>query len=227
MLEQEKTMRVLIIAPHPDDEVLGCGGIIAKNVSEGNEVYVGIVTKMCEPIFADELDVQNKEHCLNAHKLLGVRKTVFLDHPAAMLESVPRHVFNSSIGRLISDLQPDEVYIPHRGDLHLDHKMVADACMVALRPRFDYSVKRVYAYETLSETEWDTPNTVNVFMPNVFVDISDFIDVKIAAMKEYKNQVCEFPNPRSAEAIRALAMLRGSTISRNYAEAFMLIREIR
>ena len=220
-------MKVLIIAPHPDDEVLGCGGIISRYVYEGHEVYVGIVTKACEPLFTEQQDVKNKQHCLNAHKLLGVKQTFFLDLPAAMLESVPRHELNASIGKLINDVSPEEIYIPHRGDMHLDHKMIVDACMVALRPRFDYPVKRIYSYETLSETEWDIPNTTNAFIPNVYVDITDYLDNKIAAMKEYKNQICEFPNPRSAEGIKALAMLRGSTVSKQYAEAFMLIREIR
>ena len=178
-------MRVLIIAPHPDDEILGCGGLIAKYLAEGHEVFVGIVTKETEPLFTEEQDT------------------------------------------LIRKVQPEEVYIPHRGDMHLDHKMVVDACMVALRPRFDYTVKRIYAYETLSETEWDIPNTTNAFIPNVYVDITKYIDKKTAAMAEVKSQVCAFPNPRSIEAIRALAMLRGSTISREYAEAFMLIRDIK
>lgn len=220
-------MKVLVIAPHPDDEVLGCGGIIARYAKEGHEVYVGVITKACEPLFSEELDRQNKEDCLRAHKLLGVRDTVFLDFPAAMLESVPRHEFNAGIGKMINDISPEEVYIPHRGDMHLDHKMAVDACMVAMRPRFNNPVKRIYAYETLSESEWDIPNTVNYFMPDVYVDISDYLDIKVAAMKEYEQQICEFPNPRSEQGIRALAMLRGSTVSKQAAEAFMLIREIR
>ena len=220
-------MKVLVIAPHPDDEVLGCGGIISKYVKEGHEVYVSIVTRTCEPIFPADFDKSNKEQCLKADKELGVKETIFLDFPAAMLESIPRHEFNNSISKLINDIKPEEVYIPHRGDMHLDHKMVVDACMVALRPRFDYSVKRIYAYETLSETEWDIPNTTNAFIPNVFIDITDHIDAKLKAMKEYKNQLCEYPNPRSIEGVKALAMLRGTTISRQYAESFMLIRDIK
>lgn len=220
-------MKILIIAPHPDDEVLGCGGIIAKNVAQGNEVHVAIVTRTCEPVFPEDFDAKNKADCLSAHKILNVTKTHFMEFPAAMLESVPRHEFNSSFVRLINEIKPEEVYIPHRGDMHLDHKMTVDACMVALRPRFDYVTKRIYAYETLSESEWDIPNTTNAFIPDVYVDISDYFDKKIEAMKQYKNQLSEFPNPRSIEAIKALAMLRGSTISRHYAESFMLIREIK
>ena len=220
-------MRVLVIAPHPDDEVLGCGGVIAKHLAQGNEVYVCIVTKECEPLFSEEMDQENKACALNAHKVLGITDTFFLNLPAAMLENVPRYQLNSAIDKLVKDIRPEEVYIPHRGDMHLDHKMIADACMVALRPRFDYSVRRVYAYETLSETEWDVPNTTNAFIPNVYVDITDYIDKKLSAMREYKSQIAKFPNPRSIEAIKALAMLRGSTISRNNAEAFMLIRDIK
>lgn len=220
-------MKVLIIAPHPDDEVLGCGGLIAKYLDEGHEVYVGIVTKEAEPLYTEEEDQENKKASRNAHKVLGVTDTFFLNLPAAMLESIPRYELNSAIGKLIAEIRPEEVYIPHRGDMHLDHKMIVDACMVAVRPRFDYSVKRVYAYETLSETEWDIPNTTNAFIPNVYVDITKYIDKKLAAMEEYKTQICDYPNPRSVQGIRALAMLRGTTISREYAEAFMLIREIR
>lgn len=219
-------MNVLVIAPHPDDEVLGCGGIIAKNIAQGNDVYVCVITRTQEPIFPADFDEKNKADCMNAHKVLGVKKTYFLDFPAAMLESVPRHELNSKIAKTIKEIGPEEVYIPHRGDMHIDHKMVVDACMVGLRPRFDYTVKRIYAYETLSETEWDIPNTTNAFIPNVYVDITEYMDIKIKAMQEYKNQLSDFPNPRSIEAIKALAMLRGSTISRNYAEAFMLIRQI-
>ncbi len=220
-------MKVLIIAPHPDDEVLGCGGLIAKYLDEGHEVYVGVVTKETEPLYAEEEDQENKKASRNAHKVLGVTDTFFLNLPAAMLESIPRYELNSAIGKLISEIRPEEVFIPHRGDMHLDHKMIVDACMVAVRPRFDYSVKRIYAYETLSETEWDIPNTTNAFIPNVYVDITKYIDKKLAAMEEYKTQICDYPNPRSVQGIRALAMLRGTTISREYAEAFMLIRDIR
>ena len=226
-LNKGEKMKILIVAPHPDDEVLGCGGIISKYISQGHEVHVAIITKTCEPVFPADFDEKNKTDCLNAHKILGVTKTHFLDFPAAMLESVPRHEFNSAIIKLIKDVAPEEVYIPHRGDMHLDHKMVVDACMVALRPRFDYVTKRIYAYETLSESEWDIPNTTNIFIPNVYVDITDYFNNKLEAMKQYKNQLSEYPNPRSLQAIEALAMLRGSTISKKYAESFMLIRDIK
>ena len=220
-------MKILVIAPHPDDEVLGCGGIMAKYAKEGHEVYVAVVTKGTEPLFSAEEDKIDKEHCLNAHKLLGVKKTFFLDLPAAMLDSVPRYKLNGEIAKVVNEILPDEIYIPHIGDMHFDHKLINEACMVAVRPRGEKYVKRVYAYETLSETEWDIPNTTNFFMPNVYVDISDYIDKKIEAMKEYKEQIMECPSPRSVEGIKSLAMTRGMTVNKKYAESFMLIREIK
>ena len=220
-------MKILVFAPHPDDEVLGCGGIIAKNVKEGNDVYVCIVTKACEPLFSKKDDEIDQKEIKAAHSYLGVKETINLGLPAAMLESVPRHVLNGEIAKVINSVKPEEVYIPHRGDMHLDHKMIADACMVGLRPRGKNSVKRVYAYETLSETEWDAPNVTNAFIPNVYVDITKYIDKKINAMKKYKTQICKYPDPRSEEGIKALATYRGVTVSKNYAESFMLIREIK
>lgn len=219
-------MNVLIIAPHPDDEVLGCGGTIAKHITLGDIVYVAIVTKGCEPIFPSNQVEQVRSECLKADAFLGVKKTIFMDFPAAMLEKVPRFEFNGAFIKLLQDLKPDIVYLPHRGDMQLDHKMVVDAAMVALRPKYEHVVKKIYAYETLSETGWDVPNTTNEFIANSYNDISDYLDRKIEAMKVFKSQLAEYPNARSIESIRALAMYRGSSIGFKAAEAFSVIREV-
>lgn len=218
--------KVLVIAPHPDDEVLGCGGIIAKNINENNEVYVCVVTKGVEPLFSEEDEASDRRQCLEVHKYLGIKDTFFLDLPAAMLSGVPTYQLNGKIAEAINAVKPDELYIPFKGDMHLDHKLIADACMVACRPRSDKPIKKVYAYETLSETGWDTPTPENTFIPNVYVDISEYLDTKVKAMEKYSNQIMEYPSPRSAEGIKALAMYRGSTVNKKYAESFMLIREI-
>ena len=144
-----------------------------------------------------------------------------------MLETVPRYKLNDGIFKTIQRIQPDEVYIPHRGDMQIDHKMIVDAAMVALRPKYEHKVSRVYAYETLSETGWDIPNTVNEFIPTVFEDISRTLDQKIEAMKIFGTQLGEFPEARSIEAIEALAKYRGATVGVRAAEAFSLIREIK
>lgn len=220
-------MNVLVIAPHPDDEVLGCGGTIAKHASQGDDVYVAIVTKGHEPLFSDKSVEQVREECKTADAMLGVRETLFLDFPAAMLETIPRYKFNDAFIKLIQNIKPDVVYLPHRGDMQLDHKMTVDAAMVALRPKYDHVVRRIYAYETLSETGWDVPNTTNEFIPTSYNVIDGFIEKKIEAMKIFESQIAEFPNARSVEGIRALALYRGTTVGAKAAEAFVLLREIR
>jgi LmbE family N-acetylglucosaminyl deacetylase len=220
-------MRVLVIAPHPDDEIIGAGGTIAKRTVAGDEVYVCVVTKGNQPLFAEEFIEQGRSECRQADKLLGVKETIFLDFPVVMLETVPRYELNGKISDVIQRIKPDEVYIPHRGDMQLDHQMVVDAAMVGLRPKYEHVVKRIYAYETLSETGWNIPNAMNEFIPTVYEDISVTIDRKLEAMNIFQSQLSEFPNARSIEAIEVLAKFRGTTVNVGAAEAFSLIREIK
>ena len=220
-------MNILVIAPHRDDEIIGVGGTIAKHSSLGDSVFVCVLTHGVEPICEAALDIKIKEECVLADNLLGVKKTFFLDFPAAMLETVPRNELNDALVKIVQTVKPDIVYLPHRGDMQLDHKVSVDAAMVALRPKYDHSVKKIYAYETLSETGWNIPNTINEFIPTVYNDITEYLPQKIEAMKMFKTQIAEYPNPRSVDAIRALAMYRGSMMNLRAAEAFSLIREIR
>lgn len=220
-------MNVLVIAPHPDDEFLGVGGTIAKRNVQGHDVYICVVTKGCEPLFSEESVTIVRNECKKADELLGVKERVYLDFPAVMLETVPRYRFNEAFSQIIQRIQPDEVYIPHRGDMQLDHKMVVDAAMVALRPKYKHVVKRIYAYETLSETGWDIPNTVNEFIPTVYEDITDTLNLKLKAIAFFKSQLGEFPETRSLEAVESLAKFRGATVNCKAAEAFSLVREIK
>lgn len=186
-----------------------------------------VVTKGQEPMFNQDYIAQGREECRKADAKLGVSETIFLDFPAVMLETVPRYKLNGSISEQIQNIMPEEVFIPHRGDMQLDHQLVVDATMVAVRPRGDYYPKRVYAYETLSETGWNIPNTINDFIPAVYEDISEFLNIKIEAMNQFKSQLAHFPAARSLEAIEALARFRGATVNLKAAEAFSLVREIR
>ena len=220
-------MKVLVIAPHPDDEIIGVGGTIAKRVQNGAEVYVCIVTKGLESMFDKKLIEQGRRECCQADRKLGVKETIFLDFPAVMLETIPRYELNGKIAEVVQKISPDEVYIPHRGDMQIDHQMVVDAAMVAVRPRGTDYPKRIYAYETLSETGWNIPNTVNEFIPTVYEDITNTYDAKINAMRIFKSQLAEFPAARSIGAIEALAKFRGATVSVEAAEAFSLIREVK
>ena len=135
-------MRVLVVAPHPDDEVLGVGATMAKSAANGDDVYVCIVTRGCEPLFHEDVVLKTRSECVEADRFLGCKETIFLDFPAVMLEKVPRYEFNEAFIRTVQRISPDVVYIPHRGDMQLDHKMTVDAVMVALRPKYGHTVKK-------------------------------------------------------------------------------------
>lgn len=215
-------MRVLVFAPHNDDEVLGVGGTIAKYAKQGHEVFVCEVTSWLENM---ESTLALREEAIKAHDILGVKDTIFLALPVVQLKETPTRVKNKKFLDVVREIKPEIAFIPHIGDMHVDHGETAMAAMVALRPLENPQLKAIYTYETLSETEWNIPNTVNGFIPNVWSDISETFDQKIEAMKCFQSQLHDFPHPRSLEAIEALAKLRGSTIGVRYAEAFMCVRE--
>lgn len=219
-------MKVLVVAPHADDEVLGVGGTIAKYIDEGHEVYVCVMTIGHSSMFPQEVLDKLRIEAIEAHNFLGIQETYFLDLPAVLLSEVPKHEVNKKINVVIDEVQPDVVFIPHFGDLHLDHYIVSQAAMVGLRPIRDNNILEVYSYETLSETEWNIPHVSNAFIPNTYIDITAYLDKKKLAMKHFTTQLIEFPHPRSIEAIESLAKLRGSTIGVRAAEAFCLVRRI-
>lgn len=219
-------MKILVIAPHADDEVLGVGGTIARYAEEGHQVYVCVVTVGQVPMFPQDVILAIREEALAAHDLLGVQESIFLELPAVLLSEVPKYEINGKLSEVVSRVKPDIVYIPHFGDMHLDHALVAQAAMVAVRPINGCTVREVYSYETLSESEWNTPHATNSFIPNTYVDISKQLEKKEKAMVCYQSQLKEFPHPRSVKAIQALACLRGSTVGINAVEAFCMLRKI-
>ncbi|MCS6979903.1 MAG: PIG-L family deacetylase [Flavobacteriales bacterium] len=220
------SLNVLILAPHPDDEVLGCGGIIARYASAGARVHVLVITRGIPEIFPPEQIEETRRELAQAHELLGVCETRFLDFPAPRLDTIPHHQVADALRREVVRIRPDVMYIPHSGDIHADHKIVHHAAMVAARPRPPFTVKKVLSYETLSETDWALPVSSDAFMPNVFVDISAHLDRKLQALACYQSQILHGPPARAPENVEALARLRGSTIGVHAAEAFMLMREI-
>ncbi len=219
-------MRVLVIAPHPDDEVLGCGGVMARHTAEGDEVFVLVVTRGVPELFPVEVIEGTRLELRAAHELLGVQETIFLELPAPQLDSIPGHVVADGISKAIRRIGPEVVYLPHRGDIHSDHRIVYYATLVACRPIHNPSVKKMLCYETISETEWSPPFGEDAFVPTVFVNISDYLADKLAAMACYKSQLQEAPYPRSLEALENLAKMRGNVVAFEAAEAFMLVREI-
>jgi LmbE family N-acetylglucosaminyl deacetylase len=216
-------MKIMVIAPHNDDEILGVAGTMAKYAKQGHDVVVCEVTA---GDLQDPLVQQQKREAIKSHDLLGVKETVFMDLPVVGLKEMPTAELNSAFLKTITEIDPEIVFIPHKGDMHIDHRMVIEAAMVALRPVSCPGLKAIYAYETLSETEWNIPSVDNAFIPNAYSDISDYMDLKLESMKCHESQLCDYPHPRSLEAIEALARHRGSTVCCRYAEAFMTIREM-
>ena len=219
-------MRVLVVAPHPDDEVLGCGGAIARHVANGDEVHVVVVGRGIPEQFSDESVARSRSELARAHEVLGVTGCRFLDFPVPRLDVVPAHELADALGSLLHELAPHTVYLPHHGDIHSDHRQVHHATLVAARPLAGCTVRRILAYETLSETEWARPTPEAVFCPTVFINIEDQLPRKLEAMACYESKLQPPPHPRSLESIERLARLRGSTVHLHAAEAFSQIREI-
>ena len=218
--------KTLIVAPHPDDEVLGCGGTIARLADSGQDVHVAIVTRGYEPAFSSESVEQVRAELAEAHKILGVSQCHFLDLPAAALDTLAGAELNAAIGGLVAQIAPQTLFLPFVGDIHRDHQLIFTAGLVAARPRNRSVPRRVYAYETLSETNWAAPGVTEAFTPNVFFDVSQTIERKLRAFACFESQVKPFPDERSLKTIEALATVRGSTVYLPSAEAFVLLREI-
>lgn len=217
---------VLVIAPHPDDDVLGCGGTMARLAEKGVDVHVAIITTGRPPRFDSDDVVQVRAEAEAAHRMLGVTQTHFGAFPAAELDRVAHADLNARIEELIRSVKPETVFLPFVGDVHLDHKLVFRSVLVAARPRGTDYPRRILAYETLSETNWAAPYLDPAFAPNLFIDIAATLDSKIAAFQCFVSQCRAFPDERSPEALRALAQLRGANVHRDAAEAFVLLREV-
>ena len=218
--------RVLVLAPHPDDEVLGVGGVMARLAAAGARVEVGIVTEGKPPQYSAVQVATVRAEAAAAHAVLGVAATHALGLPAAGLDRLPHAELNRAIADLVTAVRPDTLFVPFPGDIHRDHQLVFEAAMVAARPAGPDYPLRILAYETLSETNWNAPFLTPAFTPNVFIDITATLDTKIAAFSKFVSQVRAFPSERSVEAVSALARLRGATVHRAAAEAFVLVREV-
>jgi N-acetylglucosamine malate deacetylase 1 len=219
------TERVLVVAPHPDDETLGCGGTLLRMAESGAQLAWLIVTSMSEQggFTPDCVKVRDAE-IAKVTSLFGFSEVFRLSLPTRQLDMVPMAELVLQFSDVFKAFEPEIVFLPNRSDVHTDHRAVSDAG-AACAKWFRYpSVRRVLAYETLSETEFclDTRST---FQPNYYVDITKHLEQKLAIMAVYESEIAAFPFPRSAEAIRALATLRGATSGFQAAEAFQLLRE--
>lgn len=224
--------KVLVIAAHPDDEVLGCGGTMARLAAEGAEVHVAILANglTSRPDFdATQAAAALKVHhdrAERAGRLLGAASVQVLGFPDQKMDTLPLLDITQAIEREIERLQPDTVFTQHGGDLNMDHVITYRATLTATRPMAGRSVRRVYAYEVASSTEWAFQRFEPRFHPCVFFDIASMLEKKIAAMQVYESEMRAFPHPRSPEALRVIALRWGSVVGVQAAEAFELVREI-
>lgn len=217
---------VLVIAPHADDEVLGAGGTIARFAAEGARITVAILTAGFPPDFPQGEEEMIRQEAVAAHKILGVSETVYLDFPAAAIDSTPHRELNRAMASVYRQVSPDYVLVPFIGDVHLDHQAAFQSAMVMCRPNGGHAPRNVLAYETVSETNWNAPLVTPGFQPNTYVDISNYLERKLDAFRAYASQVRPYPNERSIESLRAMAILRGTTVHLPAAEAFISVRHI-
>ena len=221
-----KAKRILIVAPHPDDETLGVGGTIAKFSAQGNEVFVLMVSGHLPPLYTRDDYEKTVYEAYSAFDLLGVAKSEFLEIPATMIGNQPLHEVNDRISKIVNKFNPHMVFCPYP-DRHIDHRLVFDSVMVATRPvGVGKDIEIVAAFETLSETHWNAPHIEPNFVPNWVVDITDHIDKKLDAMKCYESQVVDFPGPRSIQAVEALAKFRGTQAGFGFGEGMHIIRMV-
>jgi LmbE family N-acetylglucosaminyl deacetylase len=225
-------VRILVVAAHPDDEVLGCGGTIARMADLGHEVYAAILgegvtsrspsREDADPGLVDTLH----QECRQAAEFLGVRELFAHGLPDNRFDTVPLLDVVKMIEGLLDDLKPETVYTQHGGDLNVDHAITHRATLTATRPVEGSTVKGVYAYEVPSSTDWAFQRFEPVFRPNVFVDVTSTLKRKLEAMEIYQAEIRPFPHPRSLRAMEAAARRWGSVIGREAAEAFELIRSV-
>ena len=222
MINQFK--KIVIIAPHPDDETLGVGGSI-KRFSELNaEVSVLIVSGHLPPLYKKEIFKTTEKEAKNAFKLLGVKDFNFLKIPATFLHQEEIGSLYAKIASFITEREPDLVFLPFP-DRHIDHRIVFDGGIVGCRPNNHYFPKHVLLYETLSETHWNVAGVEASFQPDFYIDITNQIGYKVNALKAYKSQI-DGNRSRSVDAIKALGKFRGSQNGVEYAEAFKVVRII-
>jgi len=219
---------ILVISVHPDDETLGCGGTILKHKENGDAIFWLILTGPTEnhPYgFSKEMIQDRESEIKKISKMFGFQKTINLNFPTQLLDEINLRDIIVKIDQAVNDVKPNIVYLINRSDIHSDHRIGFDAaysCTKNFRKSF---IDKILMYETLSETEFAPALSENAFIPNVFVDVSDYMERKLEIMSIYSSEMMPDNLPRSHSAINALATYRGSRIGVQYAEAFMLLFE--
>ena len=217
---------ILVIAAHPDDETLGCGGTIAKHVSNGDKVsIIFLADGESSRLNSKKNDILiRKKMAMKALKILGVLDIYFLDFPDNKLDSIPQLEILQKVEKIFKNINPEIVYTHYFNDLNIDHRIANSITKVLCRPLENNFVKKLISYEVLSSTDWNFSENEH-FSPNYFINITEFMDKKITAINSYTKEMHEIPNSRSVDHVKNLAKHRGATVGLHYAEAFYLIYE--
>lgn len=227
-------MKVLVIAAHPDDEVLGCGGTMAKHVQNGDEVHTVILAEgITSRDDTRNRDIHSKDlsnlakAAEKANRILGVHSTRLFDFPDNRMDSINRLDVIKKVEKLLEEHKPDVVYTHHIGDVNIDHQIINQSVVTACRPfPGNHQIKNLLFFEVASSSEWNAANSLLAFVPNWYVDISDTLELKLKALEAYQTEMRNWPHARSIKALKYLAHWRGANIGVNAAEAFILGRKI-
>ena len=214
---------ILVIAAHSDDEALGCSGVIARHVAEGDKVHLLFMTDGVASRSGSGDGEKRLTSAQGASKILKVSSFTNLNFPDNQMDSIPLLGIVKEVENKISELQPEIIYTHHIGDLNVDHQITHKAVVTACRPQPSFCVEEIYAFEVLSSTEWNSPS-VKYFSPNVYIDIIDYIDIKRQVLEVYSKEMHQPPHSRSIDNALRLNALRGNSVGMDYAEAFELIR---
>lgn len=214
--------KVLVIAAHPDDELLGCGGTIIKHIEQGDEVEAIIACEGESVRYSNRDDVSQVDDSDAAAKVAGIAKLHRLGFSDQLLDTQAVLIIAQSLEKIIDDFQPNIVYCQFGGDANQDHKRLFEAANIATRPTREY-IEAIYAFDTASSTEWGYPRK---FVPDTWIDISKQLDTKLKALACYKSEMREFPHPRSLEAIRVKAIAWGVQVCSSACEVFMTVRRV-
>ena len=232
MLIHEK-QNVLVIAAHPDDEVLGCGGALARHSDNGDEIHVIIISEglTSRQISRDRKSMSTElsdlgESALNSSKVLGIDNIELLNFPDNRLDSLDRLDLVKTVEMYVSKINPSTIYTHHSGDVNIDHRRIHEAVITACRPVPENQVKTILSFEVASSTEWQVPGSSPYFTPNWFVDISQQLSRKLEALQAYSTELRPWPHPRSLQAVKHQAHWRGAQSGVNAAEAFYLLRNL-
>jgi len=215
-------MKVLVIAPHPDDEVIGAGGTVARHVADGDGVSLCIVTQGYSPPWPKDIVETARRQVEAARKVLGIKQTFSLGFPTVKLNTVPNTELTNALQKVVDQTTPEVVYTSSASDVNQDHRIVFEATLVACRPLPGSTVRRLLSYEVGPAARYGHAP----FAPNVFVDISAFLDKKLEAMRCYGTELRVPPHPRSLAGIELIARERGLSVGLQAAECFQLVREI-